>query len=195
MSTHANPVTFPAGPRPFLAEFWDAAAPSWASGAEHFFGALSEMTTVSVPIRDPRSRQVLGVLALVCSVGVANSLLVPIASRAARDLEQELLKGRPLRVSGPDREADPPRRTRTPRRRTFGWDSLTETELSVTELVAEGLTNRQIADKLWRSRYTIDAHLRHIFHKLAINSRVELVRIATSRILAGPSLMDEAAVA
>jgi DNA-binding CsgD family transcriptional regulator len=61
--------------------------------------------------------------------------------------------------------------------------------------VAEGLTNRQIANKLWRSRYTIDAHLRHIFHKLGINSRVELVRIATSRLLTGPTVMDEAAVA
>jgi DNA-binding CsgD family transcriptional regulator len=98
-------------------------------------------------------------------------------------------------MSSPDREADSPRRTPAPRRRTFGWDSLTETELSVTELVAEGLTNRQIAKRLWRSRHTIDTHLRHIFHKLGINSRVELVRIATSRTLAGPSLMNEAAVA
>jgi transcriptional regulator of acetoin/glycerol metabolism len=171
------------------------AAPSWSSGAEHFFEALSELTTVGVPIRDPRSGQVVGVLALVCSVAAANSLLLPMASRAARDLEQQLLNGRPLRVSRPDREADSPSRTPAPRRSTFGWDSLTETELSVTELVAEGLTNRQIANKLWRSRYTIDAHLRHIFHKLGINSRVELVRIATSRHLTGPRLIDEAAVA
>jgi DNA-binding CsgD family transcriptional regulator len=108
--------------------------------------------------------------------------LLPVANRAARDIEQRLLRGRASR-------------TPSLRRPTFGWDSLTEAELSVTDLVAEGLTNRQIANKLWRSPYTIDAHLRHIFHKLGINSRVELVRIATSRILAGPSFLDAAAVA
>jgi DNA-binding CsgD family transcriptional regulator len=105
------------------------------------------------------------------------------------------LAGVLVRVTRPDQATGAPSRTPSLRRPTFGWDSLTEVELSVTELVAEGLTNRQIANKLWRSPYTIDAHLRHIFHKLCINSRVELVRIATSRILAGPTLVDEAAVA
>jgi DNA-binding CsgD family transcriptional regulator len=157
-------------------------APSWASGGEHFCDALTDMTTVGVPIGDPLSTQIVGVLAFVCSVAAANSLLLPMASRAARDIEQRLLRGR----AG---------RTPSLRHPTFGWDSLTEAELSVTDLVAEGLTNRQIAKKLWRSPYTIDAHLRHIFHKLGINSRVELVRIATSRILAGPSFLDAAAVA
>jgi DNA-binding CsgD family transcriptional regulator len=157
-------------------------APSWSSGGEHFCEALTDMTTVGVPIGDPRSAQVVGVLVLVCPVAAANALLLPMASRAARDIEQRLLRGRA---------------SRTPRlpHPTFGWDSLTEAELSVTDLVAEGLTNRQIANKLWRSPYTIDAHLRHIFHKLGINSRVELVRIATSRILAAPRLLDAAAVA
>jgi DNA-binding CsgD family transcriptional regulator len=100
-----------------------------------------------------------------------------------------------VRMTRPDHATGGPSRTPSLRQPTFGWDSLTEAELSVTDLVAEGLTNRQIANKLWRSPYTIDAHLRHIFHKLGINSRVELVRIATSQVLAGPRLLDEAAVA
>jgi DNA-binding NarL/FixJ family response regulator len=168
-------------------------APSWSSGAEHFAEALSSLTIGGVPIGDARSAQMVGVLALVCSVTAANSLLLPMARRAARDIEQRLVLG--PRVSRPANAAGSPSRTARLPHPTFGWDSLTEAELSVTELVAEGFTNRQIANKLCRSPYTIDAHLRHIFHKLCINSRVELVRIATSRILAGPALIDEVAVA
>jgi DNA-binding CsgD family transcriptional regulator len=62
-------------------------------------------------------------------------------------------------------------------RPTFGWASLTESERGVAELVAEGLTNREVAVRLFLSPHTIDAHLRHIFRKLDIDSRVELARI------------------
>jgi DNA-binding CsgD family transcriptional regulator len=57
-------------------------------------------------------------------------------------------------------------------------------------LVTDGLTNRQIANKLWRSPHTVDAHLRHIFQKLGVHSRVELVRIAVERTLAAPRDVD-----
>jgi DNA-binding CsgD family transcriptional regulator len=40
------------------------------------------------------------------------------------------------------------------------------------------LTNRQAAERLFMSPYTVDTHLRSIFRKLAVNSRVELTRIA-----------------
>jgi DNA-binding CsgD family transcriptional regulator len=62
-------------------------------------------------------------------------------------------------------------------RRTFGWGSLTESEWGVADLVAEGLTNRQVATRLFLSPHTVDAHLRHIFRKLGIGSRVELARM------------------
>jgi DNA-binding CsgD family transcriptional regulator len=93
------------------------------------------------------------------------------------------------------REMRSRRRPMGPPRPTFGWDSLTEAELTVTELVSEGLTNRQVANKLWLSPHTVDAHLRHVFQKLGINSRVELVRMATTRTLAAPKLDGAAAVA
>ncbi|HEX6339789.1 helix-turn-helix transcriptional regulator [Umezawaea sp.] len=59
-------------------------------------------------------------------------------------------------------------------RSATGWDSLTETERQVTDLVAEGLTNRQIAARMFVSPHTVHAHLGRIFRKLAVNSRVEL---------------------
>ncbi|WP_433177417.1 LuxR C-terminal-related transcriptional regulator [Actinoallomurus sp. CA-150999] len=59
-----------------------------------------------------------------------------------------------------------------------GWASLTDTERSVSALVAQGLTNRQVADQLFMSAHTVAFHLRHIFRKLDIASRVELTRLA-----------------
>lgn len=53
---------------------------------------------------------------------------------------------------------------------------LTPTEQSVAVLTAEGLTNRQIGERLYMSRYTVDTHLRSIFAKLGVASRVELTR-------------------
>jgi DNA-binding CsgD family transcriptional regulator len=66
--------------------------------------------------------------------------------------------------------------TRSRPRPTFGWDSLTQTEASVTELVSDGLTNREIAARMFLSAHTVGFHLRQIFRKLDVNSRVELTR-------------------
>jgi DNA-binding CsgD family transcriptional regulator len=59
-----------------------------------------------------------------------------------------------------------------------GWASLTEGELRVVSLVAQGLTNRATAERAFLSRHTVDSHLRQAFRKLNISSRVELVRLA-----------------
>jgi DNA-binding CsgD family transcriptional regulator len=64
-----------------------------------------------------------------------------------------------------------------------GWKSLTSTELAVLESVAEGLTNQQAGERLFMSRHTVDFHLRSVFRKLEVTSRVELTRIVTARQL------------
>ncbi|WP_030505173.1 helix-turn-helix transcriptional regulator [Microbispora rosea] len=61
--------------------------------------------------------------------------------------------------------------------RESGWDSLTDTERAVAKLIAQGLTNRQAAARMFLSPHTISAHLRRIFTKLDIASRAELARI------------------
>ena len=66
--------------------------------------------------------------------------------------------------------------TRSDRRPTFGWESLTPTEAMVIELVSDGLTNREIAARVFLSAHTVGFHLRQIFRKLDIRSRVELTR-------------------
>lgn len=54
------------------------------------------------------------------------------------------------------------------------WRSLTGAELRVAELVGAGMTNRAAADELTVSHHTVDAHLKHIYQKLGIHTRVEL---------------------
>ncbi|MDR7301982.1 DNA-binding CsgD family transcriptional regulator [Haloactinomyces albus] len=59
---------------------------------------------------------------------------------------------------------------------TSRWNCLTESELRVALLVADGLTNREVAARLFLSPHTVDSHLRHSFTKLGVSSRVELTR-------------------
>jgi DNA-binding CsgD family transcriptional regulator len=60
---------------------------------------------------------------------------------------------------------------------TNGWAALTTAELTVARLIAEGLTNREVAERLFVSPHTVSSHLRHVFSKLGITSRVELARV------------------
>ena len=59
-----------------------------------------------------------------------------------------------------------------------GWGSLTRSELGVAELVAEGLTNREIGKRLFISPHTVNTHLRHCFQKLDVNTRSALAVMA-----------------
>lgn len=58
---------------------------------------------------------------------------------------------------------------------------LSNRESEILGLVAEGLANREIAEKLFLSRYTVECHIKHIYRKLAVSSRVKAVKEARSR--------------
>jgi DNA-binding NarL/FixJ family response regulator len=57
-----------------------------------------------------------------------------------------------------------------------GLESLTDRELRVARLATEGKTNPQIAAELFLSQKTVETHLRNIFHKIDVSSRVALAR-------------------
>lgn len=256
------------------------ARPFIVEGAEHFADILATMACAAVPIADPRTGDLVGVIDLSCRAQDASPLMLPVAKRAAWEIEQRLLgdlspaerslrdhflnarrRTRGLLVSvsqttiltnGPASRAlrpgdhqllwdwavravaahqavpaeipltsgtwivksldaigdggdflgatlrlsppPPPGPTGSHNgshgasdRPRFGWASLTATELSVATVVAEGFTNRQVAAKLFLSPHTVGFHLRQVFRKLEISSRVELTRLVVENEAAGPT--------
>ena len=91
-----------------------------------------------------------------------------------RDLLDSLAATRAGEVQGGPRAAVPP----IPVRDSDRWSWLTDSEIRVAAHVAAGKTNRQIAELLRVSRHTVDAHLKHIYVKLDIHTRVELTVLA-----------------
>jgi DNA-binding CsgD family transcriptional regulator len=67
------------------------------------------------------------------------------------------------------------------RRADHGWSSLTPTEVKVARLVADGMSNPQIAAHLFLSRRTVQTHVSHILAKLNLHSRTEIAREASRR--------------
>ncbi|MDQ4030879.1 MAG: LuxR C-terminal-related transcriptional regulator [Actinomycetota bacterium] len=65
------------------------------------------------------------------------------------------------------------------KRPSAGWASLTPTELEVVKLVATGLTNPQIGQRMFIGQGTVKTHLAHTFTKLGVASRAELAAEAT----------------
>ena len=79
--------------------------------------------------------------------------------------------GRELRRLGVER-----RIVSQPRAKT-GWDSLTDSELTVVNLIARGVTNRAVATQLHLSLHTVKTHVHNAFAKLGINSREQLTHL------------------
>jgi DNA-binding CsgD family transcriptional regulator len=67
------------------------------------------------------------------------------------------------------------------RRARSGWDSLTPTETKIAALVEGGLSNPEIAAKLFLSRRTVATHVSHILKKLDVHSRIDIAREAARR--------------
>jgi DNA-binding NarL/FixJ family response regulator len=81
--------------------------------------------------------------------------------------EIEALARRELRASGESS------RRRTPEAR----DELTPQELQIAQMAADGMTNREIGERLYLSHRTVGSHLYRIFPKLDVTSRAELGRV------------------
>ena len=235
-------------------------APSMVVGSEHFADAFTSMACAAVPISDPESGRMSGVIDLTCRASHADKLMLPLARRAAREIEQRLVddkrvaerlllqrflqrrrgaKGPLLFVNAQqmitnaaadhivqpadiglvwDQVARALANGRleaselvlrdgesmvmrceavydgealvgaivqlrpgpgaagliVPGSSTHGWRGLTDTEQSVAVLAADGLTNREIGERLFMSRFTVDTHIRSIYRKLGVNSRLAL---------------------
>ena len=150
------------------------ARPSMVAGPEHFADALGEMACAASPVTDADG-QLIGVLDLTCAARDFNPLMLPLVKHAVAEITAELSAGRlaiphgslALRTGPEDMMLPVPR-----------WADLTDTQRMVAELVAEGLTNRSVGARLFLSPHTVDFHLRQIYRRLGVRSRVELARLA-----------------
>ncbi len=103
--------------------------------------------------------------------------------------EQAAAKLRDLVTSG-QLESDPVEAVlaaaghRVPRRRT-GPAGLTAREIDVLRLLARGLTNKEIAERLVISRKTVANHVEHIFSKIDVSTRTAAGLFATQHGLLG----------
>jgi DNA-binding CsgD family transcriptional regulator len=79
--------------------------------------------------------------------------------------------GRELRRLGVQRRIVSQPRVKT------GWDSLTDSELTVVNLIARGVTNRDVAEQLHLSLHTVKTHVHNAFAKLDINTRAQLTQL------------------
>jgi DNA-binding CsgD family transcriptional regulator len=73
------------------------------------------------------------------------------------------------------------------------WDTLTRAELKVVALVTEGLTNPEIAKRLYVSPWTVQTHLKRVFKKLGVRGRAELAARAARRTAPGDSAHGDSA--
>ena len=236
--------------------------PTFVRGSEHFADALTALACAAAPIIDPRTGHVLGVVDLTCWTRDASALMLPLARRAAHDIEERLLdetgladrvlmkrflrersggkhpmlvaNGRVLIANtAAERLVKPKDEPRLrvhaeevmagasgavidivlasgrgvavrcepildcsvavgvvmhledgagrANRPALGLAGLTDTERAIADLVAQGLTNRQIAQRVFVSRHTVDFHLRSIYRKVDVTSRIDLARQIVSQ--------------
>jgi DNA-binding CsgD family transcriptional regulator/tetratricopeptide (TPR) repeat protein len=161
--------------------------PTVAAAAEHAKGILGRdpdrLEQACHLHADPWARasaaEDLGVLVM-CSA--QRSAAIPRLSEALTGYEQAGATRDMARVRRRLRQLGVRRRHWASKRGPVtGWGSLTGTEREISALVSHGLTNQQIADRLFVSMHTVACHLRQVFRKLGIASRVELTRIAVEQ--------------
>jgi pimeloyl-ACP methyl ester carboxylesterase/DNA-binding CsgD family transcriptional regulator len=97
---------------------------------------------------------------------------------AVVDVVEEFVRSHAPQTAPVPRSASGARRAARP---STGWHSLTEREADVAMLVAEGASNPEIAQRLFISRQTVESHLKHIFSKLAVESRAAVAAEAVRR--------------
>jgi signal transduction histidine kinase len=133
--------------------------PSVVTGGEHFAEALAPMACAAIPVTDGAG-QMAGVIDLTCAAEDFSPMLLPFAKRAAREIGRRVREG-----------------TRQRGLRVQGWLSLSDTERTVAHLAVQGLTTRGMADRMLLPEHAVRSHVRHVFSKLGVRSRLELARV------------------
>jgi DNA-binding NarL/FixJ family response regulator len=123
------------------------------------------------------------------AAGVAGYLLKTLPSHELVEALRDACAGT-ARLGGPPRgrgERDIADRVPEP------YDELTAREVQVVRLVARGMSNKTIANELEISPRTVEGHLNHVFDKVGVESRTELVHYALANSLFGREPATDAA--
>jgi DNA-binding NarL/FixJ family response regulator len=136
---------------------WEQAARAWADLAEPYplaYATLRHAEALLLAAGDRRAAAAL--------LTAANATALELGAHPLREQVQALARRARLRL-GPKTERPEP----------VDELALTPRETDVLRLLADGLTNRQIADRLFISEKTVGTHVGHIFAKLDVHSRME----------------------
>ena len=152
------------------------AAGDFDSAAEHALAAAAAADEVGAPVEGARSRVLAG-QALAAAGDAARAITELERAAGAFDavgaVHRRDAAERELRRLGHRRLH---RRTR-PGSADAGIESLTERELQIARLIVDRKTNPQIAAELYLSRKTVETHVRNLFNKLDVSSRVDVARV------------------
>jgi len=139
------------------AERWQAAAAAWDALAAPYPAAYARLQGAEAVLREGGARRAAADL-----LAQAHATADALGARPLREAIEALARRARLTLSpaaAPAREEDP--------------SGLTTREAEVLRLLAEGLTNREIAERLFITQKTVSAHLAHIFGKLDVHTRTE----------------------
>jgi signal transduction histidine kinase len=136
--------------------------PSVVTAEEHFAGALGRMACAAAPVTGAAG-ELAGVVDLTCAAEDFHPLMAPMVKRIALEVSQRLRQGHSRAVP-------------------TGWASLTSSERALAELIAQGLSRRAAADLLMLPLDAVNRHIRQIFRKLGIRTRLELARAAEAAV-------------
>ena len=104
---------------------------------------------------------------------MAGLLYEALSQGIAPDYVSQLLSAFPS--AGPEQSRSPEEQTKIPKPESAIVEPLSAREVEVLQLIAEGLTNKEIAAKLYLSLNTVKVHTRNINGKLAVSSRTKAV--------------------
>ena len=156
----------------------DHAEGIWSESAESLSSAVTDLVGGSRPLACASALEDLGRVLL--KRGDTSEAIVAF-DRALTHSAEVGASWDAARIRGRLRRLGVRRRTPNAERPKSGLASLTDAESAVARSAAEGHTNREVAERLFISPHTVNTHLRHIFEKLDINSRVALIRLLRDR--------------